>query len=444
MNALTAAPAPVPDPVPDPERSAVRRPAYPPTWYADAVPLPPPRPPLAGRRRVGTAVVGAGLAGLAAALTLAEAGHEVAVIEARRVGWGATGRNGGQLVPGYNPDIAALVAAFGETRARALIDLAESGRRLIAGWVERHAIDCGLAWGYCHAAIRQRHLAALAADAERWRRFGYPGQELWDRARVQAAIGSGRYLGGLFDPRGGHVNPLALALGLAAAAEAAGARIHEDSPATHIDLAAGDVVTPGGRLAADHIVIAGDAYLGTLLPALGQRVMPMVSCMVATEPLGASGAGILPGNLAVADTANILDYFRRSADGRLLFGGLARYDATEPPDIAAALRPNLERVFPQLAGIGISHAWSGRITLTRNRLPEVGRIGARGLFAQGWSGHGLILANLGGHLVARAILGDDAGFATLAALEHRRMPAGFLRKVALITATGYYRLIDWV
>ena len=416
-----------------------------PSWYWKSTPVPPPRPALAESLSVDVAIVGGGYTGLSAALALAEAGRSVALIEAERVGWGASGRNGGHIATGYNPSIAELRAALGEEATRGLWSLSEEAKALVADRVERHRIACDLKWGYLMPAPKQRQMGALAAELARMQALGYGKAKLVAKAEMHAHVQSDAYAGALFDAGGGHLNPLAYAFGLADAAEMADARIFEGSRAIRIEM--GDhpaIITPTGRLEARALVVALNAEVGQLAPNLGIRVLPVGTYMLATAPMSESRAkALLPGDAAVADVNFVLNYYRLSSDRRLLFGGGLSYSGFERPKLAEALRTTMLRYLPQLADLAIESCWGGHIAITMTRLPEVGRLAPNVYFAHGYSGHGVALSNLAGQLIAEAIMGRPARFELFGRLPQRPFPGGRLfRLPALLLGTAWYRLRD--
>jgi gamma-glutamylputrescine oxidase len=419
-------------------------PAYPPTLYQVGA-TPRPRPPLDGSRHVEVAIVGGGLTGLGAALALAEAGARPLLLEAQRIGWGASGRNGGQLLPGLGGDLAAVQDRYGRDIAKGLFDLTVEAVAAVKQRIVRHGIDCALTQGHVTAAVRHRHLRELAAERALWQdSFGYGGLELWSEAGLRSVVHSPRFIGGLYDPNAAHLDPLAYTLALAALAEAAGASLHEASPVLGIAPGAPMVLaTPQGEIRADRVLLCGNAYLGRLVPALAAEIMPVTSCVIATEPLGAERmAGLFARPIAVADAHLVVDYFRPTPDHRLIFGGRANYAGREPRDIEKLLRPRLERVFPQLAGVCIEHRWAGRIAITRDRLPRLGRFAPNGFYAHGYSGHGLALAGMAGQILAEACRFSTERLEIFAALPHQRFPGGGLRTPALVLAMLYFRLRD--
>jgi gamma-glutamylputrescine oxidase len=425
-------------------------PPGPASWYEATAHERPRHPVLEGAQRADVAILGAGYTGLSAALELAERGFRVALVERARLGWGASGRNGGQLITGFNPSFTTLVARHGRDATRALFELAESGKEWLRRRVARHAIACDLTWGFVAAALKPRQLRELAAEAELMRGFGYDALELWSGAELGEVVRSPRYIGGLYDRASGHLHPLNYALGLGRVAHAAGARIFEASPVVRLERGPPPVLhTPAGRLTAEFVLLCGNAYLLRTLPdappALTRRVMPVASAMVATEPLGRARLDrLLTRDIAVADANHILDYFRATPDRRLLFGGLAHYGGRAPRDVRPALRRRLARVFPELAEVALEHHWSGLAAITRDRLPYVGRLTPNILFALGYSGHGVIMAGLAGTLLAEAVAGTLERFDRLARLPHPAFPGGALKTPILAAAMLYYRLRDIV
>lgn len=413
-------------------------------WTRD--PAPAPFEPLAGQARCDVAIVGGGLAGTSAALALAGRGYRVRVLEAERVGSGASGRNGGQVLPGFAAGHGELVRLVGAADARRLWDLGVAAVAGLRARIGHHAIDCDWRGGHIQLALKPRHVTELRD----WHRqlteeLAYPHVRLLDRERTRAEVASGRYLAGLVDDGAGHLDPLRLLRGLVRAAVAAGARFHEHSRV--IGYAAGARVrirTGHGELEADHVLFAGNALLGATVPALARRLMSVATSVVATEPLGEARArALLPGDLAAADLNWVLDYFRRSADDRLIFGGRISYSGRELFDARAATRRRLLAVFPQLHDVRLTHAWSGLLDITLNRAPDFGRLAPNVWYLQGFSGHGVALTGLAGELVAEAIAGQSERFDLFARIPHRPFPGGAaLRRPALVLAMLWYRLRD--
>ena len=416
------------------------------SYYAATAAPSPTRAALTGEVDVDLVVVGGGCTGLSTALHAAQAGLSVVVLEGGRVGWGASGRNGGQMIPGLRKSAPDLVAAFGRERAKALFDLSLTARTLVLELIERHAIVCDLrTTGHLTAAVKtsdQRHLAAEAECLSQV--MNYPHAELLDAAAARAQVDS-PYQGGLLDRQGGHMHPLNYTLGLARAADAAGAVIYERSLAVGLEQTRGRVrVTTGaGAVRARHAVLAGDALLQGLAPRVNSRIMPVANYVVTTEPLN-DAAALIPTDVAVSDTRFVVNYYRRTPDGRLLFGGGERYTPDPPADIAGFVRPFMEAVFPQVRGRRIDHAWGGLVSVTTSRLPHVGRDGAV-LFGHGYSGLGVILSTLAGKLLAEEIGGSSRGFDLLAGVEPRAFPGGVaLRGPLYVLGMLWYAMRDRV
>lgn len=426
--------------------SVLARASHAPSWYAATAHPHRSYPALTGEVRCDVAVIGAGFTGLSAALDLAERGYDVVVLEAERVGWGASGRNGGQILSGFNKAPSTIAHWVGREDARRLWELSEEAKALLCERVARYGIRCDLRRGHLTAALKPRHMAELAAYRDELEgEYGYRQLRLVGPDEMREMVQTTRYVGGLLDAGGGHLHPLNYALGLAEAAVRAGARIHEGSRVVRIDTGATVTAqTAGGRVRARYLLLAGNAYLGGLVPAIRGKITPVATYLLATEPLGANRArALIPGDLAVADANVVVNYYRRSADHRLLFGGGASYSGLDRPDLARALRRAMLRVFPQLADAEIAYCWGGHVAITMDRTPHFGRLAPNVFFAQGYSGQGVALAGLGGRLMAEAVAGTAERFDVFARLPHRTFPGGpMLRRPALVLAMLYYRLRD--
>lgn len=402
-------------------------------------------PQLAGEARADVVVVGGGFTGLSAALHAAEAGFSVVLLEGKRIGWGASGRSGGQMIPGLRWGAGELAARFGDERARQLVSLANSAGDLVRQRIERHAISCDLRSGHFHAAAKPAHLDAMKRELEVLQRLlDYQGARVVEAGDVDRYVASQRYYGGLADDNGGHLHPLNYTLGLARAARDAGVTIFEDSAVTAIDHT-GPVVarTAQGSVIARHGVLACDAFMGELDARLGAMTMPVANYNVATAPLSPEqAAALIPSGAAVSDSKFVLNYYRLSADNRLIFGGGEKYSPRPPADIERFVRPYLEQVFPQLKGAQIDHAWGGLVGVTRSRLPHFGRIG-QSFFAHGWSGQGVLLTTLAGQLIAQAMQGTAERFDLFAKLPSRPFPGGpLLRHPLYVLGMLYYAIRD--
>jgi gamma-glutamylputrescine oxidase len=415
--------------------------AYPATWYAaTATPLPP-FPVLEGEVAADVCVVGGGYTGLSAALHLAEAGLDVVLLEANRVGWGASGRNGGQVGSGQRREQDWLEARVGRGTARRLWDLAEEAKALVRVLVARHAIACDPRPGVIHAARRAREVAQHHAEAEKLARdYGYAALEPLDRAAVAERTGSAAFHGGVLDRGAIHLHPLNYALGLARTAAAAGVRLFE---ASRVEALEPEVRTAAGRVRARFTLLAGNGYLGGLAPAVAARVMPINNFIIATAPLGAAGADVLRFDEAVADSLFVVNYFRKSADGRLLFGGGESYGYRFPRDIAGLVRPRMLAIYPQLAGVPVDHAWGGTLAITVDRMPAFQRLSPTTFSVAGYSGHGVAMATLAGKLMAEAVQGTAERFDVFARLPQPGFPGGgALRWPLLVLAMSWHAMRD--
>ena len=419
---------------------------YPPSWYA-ATATPLPRFPRArGALSCDVCVVGGGYTGLSAALHLAQAGYEVILLEAQRAGFGASGRNGGQVGTGQRLEQDALERMFGEGTARQLWRIGLEAVALVRALIARHRIDCGWGEGIIHADHRARFLRHSHALAEKLRRdYDYDLIRPLERAGIRRLVGSPGYFGGTLDMGGGHLHPLNYALGLARAAAGAGVRIFENSRV--LSLTPGPRVTlrcAGAEVTAAHVILAGNGYLGGLAPEVAARVMPINNFIIATEPLEEETAtALIRDNHAVADSRFVINYFRLSEDRRLLFGGGESYGYRFPRDIAAKVRKPMLQVFPQLAGVRITHAWGGTLAITLSRLPHFQRLAGNILSAGGYSGHGVALATLAGRLLAEATRGQAERFDLMARLPTPRFPGGVLLRAPLLAlAMSWYALRD--
>jgi len=412
-------------------------------WYAAAATGTPARPPLAGDVLVDVCVVGAGFTGLGAAMALAGRGS-VVVLEAGRVGCAATGRNGGQVHTGQRRDQAWLEKTVGRDDAVALWRLAEDARAHFKTLTD--TIDCDWRPGMIHARHKPNGEAedaaylALMAD-----RYGYDQLALIDAKDLACELGTDVYFGGLIDRGGGHVHPLKLALGLARQAMAAGAVIHEHTRAETWRREGGRIVveTAGGRVTCDQLILSGDGGLNAMAGAARARVMPINNFIAVTAPLDDVAETIIRSNAAVSDSRFVVNYFRKTPDGRLLFGGGENYRPGFPADIAGMVRKNLVKVYPQLAQVPITHAWGGTLGITMSRMPFVGEIAPGVRVASGYSGQGVMLAPHVGKLLADAVLGDTAGVDLLSRPPTPSFPGGrLLRWPLTVAGLSWYALRD--
>jgi gamma-glutamylputrescine oxidase len=400
---------------------------------------------LDGDLRADVAIIGGGITGCSAALHLAERGYAVALLEAEEIGWGASGRNGGQVLPGLAAGQLKLKRLVGADAAKRIWDMSMEAIDLLHEQIRRFGIPCDPVRGYLHAAVKDRHVRELEETRAELGALGYPDTRVIAGAELRTRLASPRYKAALWDPVAGHIHPLNYTLGIARAAQEAGAALHTGTRVTGVVQHRGrgvEIATTGGRVTADFLILAGGAYLGGIMKPIEGYVMPVGTYIVATEPR-ADIATLIPGNEAVADLNFVLDYFRRSTDGRMLFGGRVSYSTLPPPNLPAAMLARACRVFPQLADARVEYCWGGNVDITVNRAPHFGRIGENILFLQGFSGHGVALTGLAGKLAAAAVAGKAERFDTFAAIPHRRFPGGrHLRLPALLLATTYFRLRD--
>lgn len=401
-------------------------------------------PPLRGSQSADVCVIGAGFTGISTALHLAERGYEVQVIEANKVGWGASGRNGGQVIGGLSGEkkLAARLGSDGEAVAW---EMRWTGHDIIRERVRSYAIDCDLKWGYLDVAIKPRHLREQRAEYERLQSHGFPYEyRLLDREETAPTIGTTAYIGALLNMGNGHLHPLNLCLGEARAAVSRGATIYERSPVLRIEHGPRPrVITAAGSVSADLVVIAGNAY-HFIEPELRGRMFPVNSFIIATEPLGADvAAAINPRDLAVCDPNFVLEYFRLSADKRLLFGGRCNYFGNDPRVIRQKLTPKMLRIYPRLACTRIDYAWGGTIGVTLNRVPLMGRVSPNVIYSQGYSGHGVNVTHLAGRILADAIGGTLERFDLFAGIEPVVVPgAHTFRKQMVALGMLYYQIKD--
>lgn len=415
------------------------------SYYAATAPAAPSHPALEGTIDADVCVVGGGIAGCSTALHLAERGFRVVLLEEHRIGWGASGRNGGQAIFGVACGQAKIERYLGKDDARRIFDVTVEGVELVRSLIAKHSIDCDWQAGIFQAALKPRQMAELAADIEGLEALDYRSARLVERKELTTMLASERYLGGLYDSNSGHLHPLNYTLGIAAAASKQGVRIFEGTRVTRVDEGAVAVArTAQGSVRAKQLVICANAYVNGLSARLNSRIMPVLTYIVATEKLGAERArALIANNMAVADVNNILDYFRLSADGRMLFGGRVSYSGYDPLNTESATRARMLKVFPQLADAKIEYSWGGFVDITLNRAPHFGRLAPNIYFLQGFSGHGIVLTGIAGKLVAETIAGTAERFDIFARIPHTGFPGGALmRRPALVLGMLYYRLKD--
>ncbi len=414
---------------------------YPESWYtATSEPLAP-LGRLKGETRADVCVVGGGYTGLSAALHLAQAGLDVVLVEAQRVGFGASGRNGGQVGSGYNMSQRTLERKMGKEAAHHLWDMAEEAKSLTRTLVAQHTPEARYLPGIIHADWHAKEVNHSHREAEYLsKNYGYEDIELLDREGLRSVLGAPAYQGGFIDWGAGHLHPLRFSLGLARAAIKAGVRIFETSPVHNISHGkAVTVRTDRGRVIAENAVLACNGYLGGLDRKVAARVMPINNFIVATEPLGDRAKDILAKDVAVADSKFVVNYFRLSEDDRLLFGGGESYGTRFPRDIVSKVRKPMEQVFPQLKDVRIDYAWGGTLAITASRMPCFLRSAPNVWNASGYSGHGVAMATLAGKIIAQAIQGDTTRFDLLAKAPLPRFPGGpaFAQPILALAMTWY-------
>ena len=427
----------------DPTSSS--NPGHAPSWYAASANDKRARDALTGNITADVCIIGAGFTGISAALQLAENGFLVVVLEGERIGFGASGRNGGQIVNGYSRDLDTIARRYDPAKATALGTMSLEGAAIIRERVAKYAIDCDLVDGGFFAAFTDKQIRDLGEVRATWQKHGHTGLEMVSKSEVGRYVKTDRYAGGMIDRLGGHIHPLNMVLGEARAVESLGGRIFESSRVTALEMGSAPVVrTEKGSVTAKYVLVCGNAYLGTLLPAIGDRMMPVSSQVMATEPLDANLiAELLPANYCVEDANYILDYYRRTADNRLLYGGGIGYGGQDPANLTGVIRPNMLKTFPQLENTKIEFAWSGNFALTLTRVPHIGRLADNVYFSHGDSGHGVTTTHLLGKILGEAVAGHAGRFDVWASLPNLPFPGGKVFRVPLtMLGAWWYGLRD--
>ena len=415
------------------------------SYYAASANKHPAWPQLDEDIQCDVCVVGGGYTGLSSALFLVEAGFDVVLLEASQIGFGASGRNGGQIVNSYSRDIDVIESRYSPDTARMLGSMMFEGADIIRSRIKQYNIDCDFRQGGMFAALNTRQMAALKAQKAGWERYGHQHLELLDAKQIRQQVDTESYVGGLLDHKGGHLHPLNLALGEAKAIRQLGGRIFEQSAV--LEIRHGDpatVVTAKGKVKAHFVVMAGNAYLGNLEPKLTAKAMPCGSQVITTEPLSEEQASrLIPNNYCVEDCNYLLDYFRLTADRRLIYGGGVVYGARDPDDIERLVMPKLLKTFPQLKGIKVDYRWSGHFLLTLSRLPQFGRLEPNVYYMQGYSGHGVTCTHLAGKLLSEILTGQAERFDAFANLPHLPFFGGRRFQVPFSAmGAAYYSLRD--
>jgi len=394
-------------------------------------------------------VIGGGFSGVATALHLAERGFKVCVLEQNKIGWGATGRNGGHVIGGYAHSLWGhkdMVKTFGEAGGAAVWDMAVECVDIIKNWVKKYDIDCDLRDGYIDVAMKNSELEVLKRDADKLAEKNYPFEtKIIEKKDMPEYVNSEQYIGGRTNDGWGQVHVLNLVLGEARAAEKLGATIYEDAEVQ--DIIHGPkprVITKNGTISANYVVVTGNGYLGNLVPKLASRVLPAGSYIIGTEPLTDEQiAQTAPKGWPTCDQRWALDYFRISKDKRMIFGGLATYSGRHPKDISSVLLPKLHKVFPQLKGIKVDYAWGGYMGIGLNRMPMVGKLSDNVFFATGYGGHGVAPTHMSAKLVSEAVAGHAERYDILASINHLPFPGGrHLMQPAYAIGMAYYRMRD--
>lgn len=418
---------------------------FPKSWYAATAQIPDERPPLYGHLEVDVCVIGAGFTGLSAALNLAKKGMSVCVLDAHRAGFGASGRNGGQVGSGFNKSQSWFAKNLGEAPARAMWEMAEEAKADLRAQVDEFAPDARYRSGVAHGGYTAAEVAADHKEAEFLARaYGYDQIEALNQAQMGDLVKTSQYVGGILDNGAGHIHPLRYVLGLAQAAEAAGVVIFERSEVHQI--VKGNVVevrTDKGRVKAKFVVVAGNGYLPSIERKIAAKVMPINSFIGATAPLDDKAQRVLARDIAVADSKFVVNYFRMSEDNRLLFGGRESYSLGFPKDIETALHQRMLTLFPQLSGVGFDYVWGGTLGITVSRLPAIQKVAPNILSAAGFSGHGVALSGFAGKVLAEAIAGQAARFDVLSSLPTPNFPGGGAARAPILAlAMTWFALRD--
>ena len=412
-----------------------------PSYYAATANWQTDYPELEGSIEADVAIVGGGFSGVATAVELSERGYKVVLLESNRIGWGASGRNGGQIIGGYGQNPGAFRSTIGSEGVDIVEGMGVECVDIIKQRIEKYNIDCDLKWGYCEVGLKKRHLKSYQQWAE-----DDPAMHLLDQDQIKEYVNSELYLGGYYREDWGHIQPLNLCIGEAKVAQSLGANIFENSQVTNITYGDNPVVTTQkGSVKAGHVILCGNAYMGKLVPYLDARVLPATSCIIGTEPLSDEQLRqTMVRDVAVCDSRTALDYYRLSADKRLLFGGLSNYTGLEPTNAEAVMRNKMAKVFPSLKNVKIDYSWSGRMGISVRRMPQIGRIkNSNILYASGYSGHGVAPTHMTGRLLAEAVDGNTHRFDIMNKMFHLPWPGGkLLRRPAMAAGMMFYKIRD--
>lgn len=412
-----------------------------PSYYAATANWQTDYPELEGSIEADVAIVGGGFSGVATAVELSERGYKVVLLESNRIGWGASGRNGGQIIGGYGQNPGAFRSTIGSEGVDIVEGMGVECVDIIKQRIEKYNIDCDLKWGYCEVGLKKRHLKSYQQWAE-----DDPAMHLLDQDQIKEYVNSELYLGGYYREDWGHIQPLNLCIGEAKVAQSLGANIFENSQVTNITYGDNPVVTTQkGSVKAGHVILCGNAYMGKLVPYLDARVLPATSCIIGTEPLSDEQLQqTMVRDVAVCDSRTALDYYRLSADKRLLFGGLSNYTGLEPTNAEAVMQNKMAKVFPSLKNVKVDYSWSGRMGISVRRMPQIGRLkNSNILYASGYSGHGVAPTHMTGRLLAEAVDGNTHRFDIMNKMFHLPWPGGkLLRRPAMAAGMMFYKIRD--
>ncbi|ATF08893.1 NAD(P)/FAD-dependent oxidoreductase [Candidatus Enterovibrio altilux] len=417
------------------------------SYYAATIKYAQRYPTLSEHIPADVCIVGGGFSGVNSAIELAQRGYSVVLLESNKIGWGASGRNGGELIRGMGHSIEKFTNQIGCDGVNAINQMSIEAVQIVKDRIGEFNIDCDLEMGYCALALKSSHIRELTKDFELLTQSGYPYEiKMLSKAALAEVIGSNRYIGGMLDMGSGHLHPLNLVTGEAVAAASLGVQIFEDSAAVSIIKGNQPVVkTESGQVTCRYLLLAGNAYIGHKLePYIGGKILPAGSYIIVTEPLSDEQVHqTIPKNMAFADLNIALDYYHLSDDNRLLFGGLCTYSGKDPKDITSALLPNLERVFPSLKGINIDFEWGGMIGIGANRLPQIGALpdSPNIFFAQAYSGHGINTTHMAGKVIAEAVSGTAERFDVFAKVKSMTFPGGAMFGSSLLAiGMTYYKI----
>lgn len=418
--------------------------AYPHSYYAATAKTLHTYPQLLGAQHYDVCIIGAGMTGLSAALELAKSGFKVVVLEAKRIAWGASGRSGGQMIIGFGAHLSQMQTIMGQADAHKAMEVSFQALKLVKQRIQNYHIDCDMCLGQAEVATRVNHLPEFQVFQEQLaQEHNYP-LEYWDKHQLTEHLGSTAYCGAWYDPQGGHIHPLNYTLGLAKTAVEAGVDIYENTPAQHIsEQAPYTITTPQGAIHCQQTLIAANAYLTHLTPKLAHRILPVGSYICATKPLGSIAQTLIPNAMAIADSNFLTSYYRLSHDGRLLFGGRTGLTQNQPHNLEAVMKQRITHIFPQLQPVDFDYIWGGNIAVTQNRLPDINRLKNGIYYAHGFSGHGILMSNMAGKLVADAMRGEAEQFDVFSRIPHKPFFGGtYLRAPSLAIAMLYFNLMD--